>query len=190
MVQSRQATQGRVRVLVLGIGSILVVLSAIGLFLWLKPGGQAPTPEPLPVFVAGPVDGFEPGTVTYFELEHLYVVALAGGGMLALYDLGPGSQARLQQGDETALDCRVQYIEDQNELTTLGDPLEGFESMIFWDPCRNTAWDVAGEYLAGPNKAKLDRFPLSITEESVQIDVNDRICTNDVSADAPCLPTQ
>jgi hypothetical protein len=189
LVQSLQA-QGRVRVLVLGIGSILVVLSAIGLFLWLKPGGHSPTPEPLPVFVAGPVEGFEPATVTYFELEHLYVVALAGGGMLALYDLGPGSQARLEDGDESALDCRIQFIEDENGLTDLGDPPEGFESMIFWDPCLNSGWDASGSHLIGSDGADLDRFPLSITEKSVQIDVNDRICMNPVSETAPCLPTQ
>lgn len=190
MDQSQQGSQPRFKVMALGLTAILVFLSAVGLFLYLKPGADSPLPEELPVFVAGPLEGFELETASYFELEHVYIVRMAGGGILALYDLGPGSQAGVKQGDESALDCRIQFIEDENGANGLGDPPKGFEEMVFWDACLGNAWDAAGRYLKGPVSGDLDRFPVGVADEAVQVDVNNRRCMNQISQAAPCIPTQ
>jgi len=189
--QGLQGTQARVRVLVLGLSAIIVFLSVVGLFLYLKPGGDSPTSEELPVFVAGPLDGFEPGTVSYFEVEHVYVVRMLDEALLALYDLPPNAQAMVEQGDDGALDeCRVQFVEDENGITSFGDPPRGFEDMIFLESCDGNVWDAAGVYLSGPAEADLDRFPLGVYEGVVRVDVNNRRCMNDISPAAPCSPTQ
>jgi len=182
--------QARVRVLVLGLGAMLVFFSAVGLFLYLKPGGSLPTREELPVFVAGPLEGFEPATVSYFELEHVFIVRTADDELLALYDLGPNMQALVKQGDVTALDCRVLFVEDENGLTSFGEPPRGFEDMVFWEACQGNVWDAAGRHLAGPADADLDRFPLIVIEDVVRVDVSNRRCMNEVSELAPCIPTQ
>ena len=189
--QGLHGAQARVRVLVLGMGAILLFLSSVGLFLYLKPGGSTPTEETLPIFVAGPIEGFEPGTVSYFELEHVYIVRMMNEALLAIYDLGPGSQALARQGDMTVLEeCRIEFVEDENSWTSLGMPPEGFEEMVFWEPCKGNVWDAAGRHLAGPTQGDLDQFPLNVTEGVVRVDVEDRICLNQVSSETPCIPTQ
>jgi len=189
--QSLHEAQARVRVLVLGLSAILVFFSAVGLFLYLKPGGNSePTLEELPLFVAGPLDGFEPGTVSYFELEHVYIVRMMDEAVLALYDLGPGAQAAVEQGNDAALECRAQFIEDENGLTSFGDPPRGFENMVFWEPCAGNVWDAAGRHLTGPAGGDLDRFPVGVVDGIVRVDVTSRRCMNEVSSAAPCIPTQ
>lgn len=191
MDQSLHGTQARVRVLVLGLSAILLFFSAVGLFLYLKPGGNSePTLEPLPLFVAGPLDGFEPGSVSYFELEHVYIVRMMDEAVLALYDLGPGAQAEVNQGDHAALECRAQFIHDENGLTSFGSPPIGFEDMVFWEPCAGNVWDAAGRLLTGPDGGDLDRFPIGIVEGIVRVDVTSRRCMSEVSQAAPCIPTQ
>jgi hypothetical protein len=189
--QSLHGAQARVRVLVLGMGVILLFLSSVGLFLYLKPGSSTPTDEELPVFVAGPIEGFELGTVSYFEIEHVYVVRMMNEALLALYDLSPGGQALVHKGDMDALDkCRVEWVEDENGWTSLGTPPPGFEDMVFREPCLGNIWDAAGRHLVGPTEGDLDQFPLTVTEGIVRVDVNGRICLNQVSSDAPCIPTE
>lgn len=191
MDQSLPGAQARVRILILGLCALGVFFTAVGLFLYLKPGGSSePTSEKLPDFVAGPLEDFEPGTVSYFELEHVYIVRMANEALVALYDLGPGEQAQVSQGHETALDCRVQFIPDENGFTSFGDPPPGFDDMVFWEPCNGNVWDAAGRHLTGPSEGNLDRFPVLIVEDKVRVDVLNRRCMNEVSDAAPCIPTQ
>ena len=190
MDQSPHGALPRVRVLVLGLGAILVFFSAVGLFLYLKPGGSTPTREELPVFVAGPLEGFVPGTVSYFELEHVFVIRMMDAALLALYDLGPNAQALVEEGDPTALTCRIQFVADENGLTSFGQPPRGFEDMVFWEPCEGNVWDAAGRHLSGPAEADLDRFPVGVVDGVVRVDVTNRRCMNEVSDRAPCISTQ
>ena len=100
--QHGQRSQPRLRVLFLGLAAILTFFGAVGLVLYLKPGGDSPAPA---IFVAGPVEGFEPGSVTYFESDHVFIVRLTDGALLALYDLGPRMQDAAA-GDYRRLQCR------------------------------------------------------------------------------------
>jgi hypothetical protein len=178
------------RVLVLGLGAILVFFSAVGLILYFKPGGSTPGETEPPIFVAGPLEGFEPGTVSYFELDHVYLIRFQDEALLALYDLGPNIQALVKGGDEAALDCRIEFIKDENGLAHLGNPPPGFDDRVFLETCQGNVWDAMGHYLTGPDEVDLDRFPLGVVDGVVRVDVTHRRCMNPVSEDAPCIATQ
>jgi hypothetical protein len=144
------------------------------------------------IFVAGPVDGFVPGTITYFQLEHVYVVRLMDGAFLALYDLGPRMQALYDENeDPTWLQCRALLVEQDARLfTELGRPPSGFENVVLREPCHGATWDAAGTRLFGPATGDLDRFPIAVVGDKLHIDVGARRCMNPVGPQAPCLPTQ
>jgi hypothetical protein len=180
-------SQPKLGVLFLGLAAILTFFGAVGLMLYLKPGGNSPAPA---IFVAGPLQGFAPGSVIYFQTEHLYVVRLAGGEILALYDLDPRMQGLLDQtGDKAWLNCRAELIEDA-DATRPGAPPAGFDGRVFREPCHGSTWDASGARLFGPAEGNLERFPVSVVEGVVHVDVANRRCVNEISDLAPCLPTQ
>jgi hypothetical protein len=188
--QGLHGAQARIRVLILGLSVILVFFTAVGLVLYFKPGGNSPAPEEASILVAGPLDDFAPGTASYFKLDHVYIVRMTGGALLALYDLGPNIQTQVKQGDHDALSCRIQFVDDENGVARSGDPPPGFEDKVFMEDCQGNVWDAAGHYLAGPSEVDLDRFPLSVVDEVVHVDVSNRRCMNEVGINAPCIPTQ
>jgi hypothetical protein len=183
------AAQPRLGLLFLGLAAILTFFGAVGLVLYLKPGGE--TPAPAAIFVAGPLEGFEPGTATYFKSEHVHVVRLMDGGLVAIYDLGPRMQALFQEtGDRHWLDCRAEYATDEFDLT-VGQPMPaGFADKVLREPCHGSTWDITGVRLYGPTSGSLDRFPVAVVEGIVQVNVANRRCMNPVSEQAPCLETQ
>jgi hypothetical protein len=186
---SAERAQPRLGLLFLGLAAILTFFGAVGLVLYLKPGGDSPAPAA--IFVAGPLEGFEPGTATYFESEHVHVVRLMEGGLIALYDLGPRMQALFQQtNDKHWLECRAEYGPDRSGLTANQAMPAGFEDKVLREPCHGSTWDVTGARLFGPMQGSLDRFPVAVVDGIVQVDVANRRCMNPVSAEAPCLPTQ
>jgi hypothetical protein len=172
--------------LFLGLAAILTFFGAVGLVLYLKPGSDSPAPAT--IFVAGPLTAFEPGSVTYFESEHLFIVRLMDGALLALYDLGPRMQALfLDSGDKDWLKCRAQLVAD---TTGLGSVPAGFDDRVLREPCHGSTWDASGRRLFGPTPGHLDRFPVRVVNDIVQVDVAERRCMNPVSEIAPCSPTQ
>jgi hypothetical protein len=183
-----ERSQPNVSILILGLAAIVAFFGAVGLVLYLKPGGDSPAPD---VFVAGPLDAFPRGSVTYFKSEHLHIVRLTDGAFLAIYDLGPRMQALLlQTGDKSWLECRAEYVKDSTDSTSLGAAPPGFEDAVFREPCHGSTWDAAGNRLFGPTPGNLDRFPVSVVDDSVHVDVVNRRCMNPVSPEAPCSPTQ
>ena len=186
--ENTQRSQAKLSVLFLGLAAILTFFGAVGLVLYLKPGGDVPAPG---IFVAGPLEGFEPGSVTYFESEHVFVVGLNDGTLIALYDLGPRMQSLLlSTGDEHWLDCRAESAEDSLDLTALGSVPAGFEDRVFREGCHGSTWDAVGTRLFGPTPGSLDRFPVSVVDGIVHVDVANRLCLNPVSEAAPCSPTR
>jgi hypothetical protein len=180
--------QPRLSLVLLALAAIVTLFGAVGLMLYLKPGSDSPAPA---IFVAGPLEGFGPGTAVYFESEHVHVVRLLSGELIALYDLGPRMQALLQEtGDEHWLECRAQLVQDPFAAVSLGPAVAGFEDRVFREPCHGSTWDATGARLFGPTPGSLERFPVSIVDGAVHVDVVNRRCTQPVSADAPCLPTQ
>ena len=186
---SGEHSQPKLSVLFLGLAAILTFFAAVGLVLYLKPGGDTPAPA---IFVAGPLEGFEPGSVTYFESEHVYIVRLTDGALLALYDLGPRMQMFLEQGDTEKLKCRARQADLPEGLAGQPGVLlpAGFEMTGFNQLCHGGDWDATGKALWGPLQGDLDRFPVSVIDGIVQVDLANRRCVNPVSELAPCLPTQ
>lgn len=183
-----QRPQPKLGVLFLGLAAIFGFFAAVGLLLYFKPGSNSPAPD---IFVAGPVSGFAPGSVSYFQTEHLYIVRLQDGAVIALYDLDPRMQALHEESTDKAwLDCRALIVPDEVSLNSLGSPPIGFEDRVFREPCHGSTWDAAGRRLFGPTPGDLDRFPVRVVDDSVHVDVGNRRCMNPVSAAAPCSPTQ
>jgi hypothetical protein len=193
---ARRNVQARVspRVALLTIGGIVVFLVVVGLVMYFKPGSTAePTGEPsLDIFAAGPIEDFEPGMLTLYEKEHIFVVRMQDGGVVALYDLGPHIQARVEAGDQEAAKCRAVLREDEEMagwLAAAGAPA-GFEDRGIWDECGGVAWDVSGKQVWGPESGSLDRFTVEIIDGIIRVNLGARECTNPVTPAAPCIETQ
>jgi len=182
-----QASQPRFGLLLLGVAAILSFFAAVGLILYLKPGDSSPAPA---IFVAGPVEGFMPGSVSYFEHEHVFIVRLTDGAFLALYDLGPKMQSWVERGTLDKLNCRAHEGELPDGIAEQPGLPVGFEKTGFIQPCAGGYWDATGKGIWGPLNGDLDRFPVSVVDGIVRVDLANRRCMNPVSAEAPCLATQ
>ena len=97
------------------------------------------------VIIAGPVDRFEPGTVTAFPEGRFYLARLAGGGFLAL------------NRECTHLGCTVPWVASEGR---------------FICPCHASAFDITGAVLSPPAPRPLDLFAVRIENAIVKVDVS------------------
>lgn len=97
---------------------------------------------------AGPVDRFEPGTVTAFPDGRFYLVRLGSGGFLALHR------------ECTHLGCTVPW-----------DPA----TQRFACPCHASVFDITGAVLAAPAPRPLDLHPVRIENGIVRVDPGRRL---------------
>jgi cytochrome b6-f complex iron-sulfur subunit len=95
--------------------------------------------------VAGPVERFEPGSVTAFREGHFYLVRLDDGGFLALHRKC------------THLGCTVPWIADEQRFTC---------------PCHASAFDIRGDVLSAPAVRALELFAVRIDNGIVKVDIN------------------
>ena len=95
--------------------------------------------------VAGPVERFEPGSVTAFREGHFYLVRLDDGGFLALHRKC------------THLGCTVPWIADEQRFTC---------------PCHASAFDIRGDVLSAPAVRALELFAVRIDNGIVKVDTN------------------
>jgi cytochrome b6-f complex iron-sulfur subunit len=95
------------------------------------------------VIVAGPVDRFEPGSVTAFPEGRFYLARLADGGFLALHR------------ECTHLGCTVPWVADENRFVC---------------PCHASSFDITGIVLSPPAPRPLDIFPVRIENDIVKVD--------------------
>ena len=187
----REGRQISVKAVLIAASAIAAFFSVVGLVLYFKPGGKdVPTPEQpaLAIFAAGPDRDFPIDTATYFEHEHFYLVRQADGAMLALYDLAPSAQARVNQSDETALDCRLKLINATSGETDSG--MKSFTSDGLRDPCSGEVWSTAGAAMSDGASGDLDRFPVEVINGIVRVDLGARRCINPVTDAAPCIETK
>lgn len=122
--------------------------------------------QPVHGYDAGPLDAYQPATVSYLDLQHLYVVRLANGGVLALYD----RSARQQELDG---DCRVRYDET---ASIAGAPAVPELPGAFVEDCEDlrTVWRIDGTLASGAGYGDLDRF-------DAQVDAQGRLIINTAS---------
>jgi len=100
------------------------------------------------VQVAGPVERFEPGSVTAFREGEFYLARLEDGGFLALHRKC------------THLGCTVPWVPDEQRFAC---------------PCHASAFDIHGDVLSAPAPRALDLFPVSIENGLVKVDTTELI---------------
>jgi cytochrome b6-f complex iron-sulfur subunit len=100
------------------------------------------------LFLAGPLDRFEPGSVTAFPSGRFYLVRLQDGGFLALHR------------ECTHLGCTVPWDTEQGRFTC---------------PCHASAFDIMGQVLKTPAPRPLDYYVVRIENGQVKVDTRRRL---------------
>lgn len=135
---SRRSFLGR---LWLGLGGLAIAEYAWLVVEFLRP---RPGPKTTPgVLTAGPVEQFEPGSVTAFPAGRFYLNRLTDGGFLAM------------SRECTHLGCTVPWIEDEGRFVC---------------PCHASAYDIRGDVLSPPAPRALDLHPVRIENGIVKVD--------------------
>jgi cytochrome b6-f complex iron-sulfur subunit len=97
------------------------------------------------IVVAGPIDAFEPNSVTAFQKGKFYLVRLDDGGFLALHRKC------------THLGCTVPW---------------NAETQRFACPCHASSFDIRGDVLNPPAPRALDLFPVRIENDIVKVQID------------------
>ena len=95
------------------------------------------------VQAVGPVERFEPGSVTAFADGKFYLVRLEDGGFLAVHRKC------------THLGCSVPWVADEQRFAC---------------PCHASAFNIRGEVINAPAPRPLDLFPVAIENGIVKVD--------------------
>ncbi len=109
-----------------------------------------PNSDASPIFTAGLVEDFEPGTVTYFEGRHVFLVRLTDGGFLALSD-------------------SAQHLEGE---TVEWRPDFEFQGVKGWfrSPAHQETFAMDGTLAFGPARGDMTRFQVTTSNTRVRID--------------------
>jgi len=127
----------------LGLGGL-----ALAEYVWLLVEFLRPRPAPSKaagVLVAGPVERFEPGSVTAFPAGKFYLACLSDGGFLAM------------SRECTHLGCTVPWIAAEGQFVC---------------PCHSSAYDIRGAVLRAPAPRPLDLHPIRIENGVVKVDTD------------------
>jgi cytochrome b6-f complex iron-sulfur subunit len=115
---------------------------------FFKPRRRAVGDDSSLVIIAGPVDRFEPGSVTAFPKGRFYLARLDDGGFLALHR------------ECTHLGCTVPWVDAEDRFVC---------------PCHASSFDITGDVLSPPAPRPLDVFPVRIENDIVKVDVRQPI---------------
>ena len=97
------------------------------------------------IVVAGPVDRFEPDSVTPFPQGKFYLARLEDGGFLAL------------SRECTHLGCTVPWVADEGRFVC---------------PCHSSAFDIRGDVVEPPAPRALDYYAVRVENKIVKVDVS------------------
>lgn len=100
------------------------------------------------VIEAGPVERFQPGSVTAFPKGRFYLARLEDGGFLAL------------SRTCTHLGCTVPWSSEEKQFAC---------------PCHASAFDIRGEVTRAPAARPLDLYRVMIENRTVKVDTGKRI---------------
>lgn len=110
---------------------------------FFKPRKPETTEEAETVIIAGPVDNFEPGTVSAFVRGKFYLARLEDGGFLAM-------SRRC-----THLSCTVPWVSSESK---------------FICPCHSSAFDIRGAVASPPAPRALDLYRIEIRNNVIEVD--------------------
>jgi cytochrome b6-f complex iron-sulfur subunit len=139
---SRRSFLGRVWLLLGGVALAEAVWIVTDFF---KPRRRTKDADAGSVVVAGPVDRFEPGSVTAFPEGRFYLARLDDGGFLALHR------------ECTHLGCTVPWVAAEDRFVC---------------PCHASSFDITGDVLSPPAPRPLDVFAVRIENDIVKVDVS------------------
>jgi cytochrome b6-f complex iron-sulfur subunit len=124
---------------------ILAALEVAGMTVaYFFSGKNRNSAPPKQLFEAGPVQDFQPGSVSAFMGGRFYLARQVDGGFIAL-------SLRCSH-----LGCSVSWEENRNR---------------FICPCHSSAFDISGEVLNPPAARALDYFPVLIENGVVKVDI-------------------
>ena len=113
---------------------------------FFKPRKSTPTAaEQDAVIIAGPVDNFEPGTVSAFVRGKFYLARLDDGGFLAM------------SRSCTHLNCTVPWVAKENK---------------FICPCHSSEFDITGDVINPPAPRALNLHPITIENNVLKVDTS------------------
>jgi cytochrome b6-f complex iron-sulfur subunit len=135
---TRRSFLGRVW---LGLGGLALVEYAWLVFEFMRP--RASSAEAPGILVAGPIDRFEPGSVTAYPAGRFYLARLPDGGFLAI------------SRECTHLGCTVPWVAEEGRFVC---------------PCHASAYDIRGDVLSPPAPRALDLHPVRIENRIVKVD--------------------
>jgi len=113
------------------------------------------------IIVAGPVDSFEPGTVSAFVRGKFYLARLEDGGFLAM------------SRTCTHLSCTVPWVSGENK---------------FICPCHSSEFDIRGEVINPPAPRALDLYPVTIENGVLKVDTRKLTKRSEFSTDQVRYP--
>lgn len=129
-----------------GLGGLILLEYVWLIFAFLRPRRARDAGDGGAVLVeAGPVDRFEPGSVTAVPAGRFYLARQTDGGFLAL------------SRECTHLGCTVPWEE---------------ETRRFVCPCHASSFDIRGDALGGPAPRALDTYAVRIENEIVKVDIS------------------
>ncbi len=126
--------------LLLGVALLVELIWVLVSF--LRPRKPKAETDAQNTIIAGPIDRFEPGSVTAFPQGKFYLARLEGGGFLALSRVC------------THLGCTVPWVPDQNR---------------FICPCHASSFDITGNVINPPAPRALDLFQIEIENNIVKV---------------------
>ncbi|MFC1720570.1 ubiquinol-cytochrome c reductase iron-sulfur subunit [Pseudomonadota bacterium] len=138
---SRRTFLNRIWALIGTLAFAELIVLVISFFKPRKPRSAASTQDT--IVVAGPVDRFEPGTVTAFVRGKFYLARLEDGGFLAL------------SRTCTHLSCTVPWVAAENR---------------FICPCHASEFDIRGNVINPPAPRALDLYAIRIENNVLRID--------------------
>lgn len=97
------------------------------------------------IIVAGPVENFEPGTVSAFVRGKFYLARLEDGGFLAM------------SRSCTHLSCTVPWVAGENRFVC---------------PCHSSEFDIRGEVTNPPAPRALDLYVVEIENNVLKVDTS------------------
>ncbi len=112
--------------------------------------------------VAGALEEFQPGTVSYVRQGRFYISRLEDGGVLAMWQRC------------THLGCTVPWREDEGQ---------------FHCPCHSSLFNRQGGVVGGPAPRPLDLFPVSLKDGNMVVDTSRPIERQEFDASQVFLPT-
>ncbi len=128
-----------------GLAAVALVEAAWVVIDLLKP--RRVVADETAVVTAGPVERFEPGSVTAFPQGKFYLVRLDDGGFLAV------------SRECTHLGCTVPWVEAERQFVC---------------PCHASAFDLRGDVINPPAPRALDRFEVRIENSVVKVNTANR----------------